>query len=78
MRCRERWFQMRLDSDGICKRCRDKDRGKDFHLFGIDNNMFPGDMPDLPELTQIEEMLIARVHVFIEIQARRRDQAAAV
>jgi uncharacterized protein DUF6570 len=57
---------MHLDSDGICKRCRDKDRGKDFHLFGIDNNMFPGDMPDLPELTQIEEMLIARVHVFIE------------
>jgi hypothetical protein len=38
-------FNMRINSEG------------DFLLFGANNSMFPGDMPDLPELTQI----VARV-----------------
>jgi hypothetical protein len=36
--------------------------------------MDPGDMPDLPVLTQVEEMLIARVHVFMEVRQVRGQQ----
>ena len=59
-RCRERWFAMAL-KDTICHRCylRDpKDRRP--YLMSAENEMDPGSVADtLPELTQVEEMIIA-------------------
>ncbi|EED13560.1 hypothetical protein TSTA_098170 [Talaromyces stipitatus ATCC 10500] len=73
-RCRERWFNLRLNSQGICGRCVRADKNKDVHLFGAGNNMYPGNMPDLPELSQTEEMLIARVHVSVQVRRVRGQQ----
>ncbi|EDN09817.1 predicted protein [Histoplasma mississippiense (nom. inval.)] len=39
-----------------------------------DNNLDPGQVPDLPSISQVEEMLIARVHVFVEIRQVRGQQ----
>ncbi|EED14664.1 conserved hypothetical protein [Talaromyces stipitatus ATCC 10500] len=65
-RCCERWFNLRLNSQGICDRCIRVDKSKDIHLFSAANNLHIGQMPDLPELSQTEEMLIARVHVSVQ------------
>jgi hypothetical protein len=73
LRCREGWFNMKL-KEGVCERCLRNDRDREIQLFGFNNNMDPGDMPDLPVLTQIEEMLIARVHVFVEVRQVRGQQ----
>ncbi|KAJ3459135.1 hypothetical protein MRS44_015208 [Fusarium solani] len=41
----------------------------------LDNNLDPGEVPeDLPELTQVEEMLIARVHVHVQVMTYRGQQ----
>jgi hypothetical protein len=74
LRCQERWFDMKLDGQGICARCKRVDRNNDVYKFSAANNMHPGEMPDLPELSQTEEMLIARVHVFIEVRRVRGQQ----
>ena len=45
------------------------------YLFGSRNNMDPGDVPTfLPELTQVEEMLVSRVHTIIEVRQVRGQQ----
>ena len=72
LRCKERWFDMRLKDD-ICRRCylRDTDPGTrgckqvlSPFLMSVNNEMDPGDIPaHLPALTQVEEMVIARAHV---------------
>ena len=76
-RCKEKWFDMRLQA-GVCHRCRGRDKGKTEELpFLISTANFtdPGSIPDdLPKLTQVEEMLIARVHVFVEIRQVRGQQ----
>lgn len=75
-RCKELWFDIRRNSDGICQRCLRRDRGIDASQAGIDpsqvflmtasNNMDPGDLPHhLPELSDMEQMLIAPVHISI-------------
>jgi hypothetical protein len=63
-RCKERWFTMDL-KDVICHRCFNRDKGdKTPFLMSADNNIDPGELPAyLPELTQVEEMIIARSHV---------------
>ena len=78
-RCKERWFDMVL-REGVCKRCRTaRDKrlvgdGEPF-LMSAENEMDPGDVPSgLPSLTQVEEMLIARVHVFLEVRQIRGQQ----
>jgi hypothetical protein len=75
--CQERWFNMDI-SGGICARCRrrDKNRAEDEpELFSKDNLMDPGSVPEhLPALTQVEEMLIARVHVCLEVRQIRGQQ----
>ncbi|THU93737.1 hypothetical protein K435DRAFT_636492, partial [Dendrothele bispora CBS 962.96] len=38
------------------------------------NNMYPGNDPDLPELTQMEEMLISPVHALIQVWQVRGGQ----
>jgi len=65
---------MRL-KDRICRRCIDKDRKKADDapfLLSRENMIDPGDIPAyLLQLTQIEEMLIARVYVSIEVRQIR-------
>ena len=76
-RCREQWFDMCL-KDGICKRCisRDKIRRPDEpYFFSHENRLDFGVVPaHLPQLTQVEEMLIARVYVFVNIMQIRGQQ----
>lgn len=64
-RCKELWFDIKI-KDGICQRCsiRDREQGDGFPLMSLENQMDPGPVPDsLPELTDIEQMLIAPVHI---------------
>jgi helitron helicase-like protein/uncharacterized protein DUF6570/PIF1-like helicase len=74
VRCRERWFHQRINSDGVCRCCVKVDKNQDVFLFGPQNNMQPDPAPDLPELTQVEEMLISRTHVFLEVRLVRGQQ----
>jgi hypothetical protein len=71
-RCKERWFDITLDADGVCQRCITRDRevqGTDnCHLMSIKNQMDPGPIPShLPELTDIEQMLVAPVHISMQM-----------
>ena len=49
----------------ICTRCKQE---KGIHRFSIENNMDPEAQPiDLENLTQVEEMLIARVSPILQV-----------
>ena len=72
--CKERWFQIGLviegNNIGIYKACiKDADSLKDLTLpplFGKSNRLNPGPVPGfLPILTAVEELLIARVYVYL-------------
>jgi hypothetical protein len=74
-RCKETWFTNNV-VDGVCKKCRttrDKSKKDDEpFLMSVENLMDPGGVPpNLPELTQVEEMLIAKVHVMVEVHQIR-------
>ncbi|KHO10579.1 Beta-ketoacyl synthase [Metarhizium robertsii ARSEF 23] len=77
-RCQESWFQMKIDSDGICGRCYRKDakrRTGEPYFFSADNQLDFGPVPArLPQLTPTEESLIARVHVHVNIMLVRGQQ----
>ncbi|KAG6989672.1 hypothetical protein FocnCong_v020688 [Fusarium oxysporum f. sp. conglutinans] len=68
--CQEIWFNMGL-KDGICKRCIAKDKNKkedEPWFFSAENQLDFGLIPAFfPQLTIVEEMLIARVHVFVNV-----------
>ena len=68
VRCNEKWFNMVL-LEGACSRCRLIDNRRDgIHLFTAENYADVGLVPAyLPKLTQVEEQLIARVHVHIQV-----------
>ncbi|KAH7120188.1 hypothetical protein B0J13DRAFT_457544, partial [Dactylonectria estremocensis] len=71
IRFREHWFDMKRNSLKICSRCitgsRDKERAPNEPYFSAANNLDFGEVPgNLPDLTMIEEMLIARVHVHVK------------
>jgi hypothetical protein len=78
-RCQERGFAMDLKA-GVCHRCflRDTDNRKQPvtpFLMSAENDMDPGTVPaDLPELTQVEEMVIARAHVQMLVKRVRGHQ----
>jgi hypothetical protein len=76
-RCQETWFDMGL-KDGICKRCIAKDKNKkedEPWFFSAENQLDFGLIPAfLPQLTIAEEMLIARVHVFVNVMQVRGQQ----
>ena len=56
--------------EGVCHGCRKHDSDHEVHLFSAEINTLPDEMPiGLPEPTQVEEILISRVHVFIEVPA---------
>lgn len=77
-RCKHKWFDMQLHADGVCHLCHNADDNKgpgmpDF--YSSENSMHLGYVPDdLPELTQTEEQLIARVHIFIDVKLIRGQQ----
>jgi hypothetical protein len=63
-RCKERWFCIDLKSD-VCHRCFNRDKGnKTPFLMSVANEIDLGELPAyLPELTQVEEIIIARSHI---------------
>ncbi|KAK8913436.1 hypothetical protein VCV18_011442 [Metarhizium anisopliae] len=71
LRCKECWFDMKPNRLNICARCisRDRKRGSDEpYFFSAENNLDFGEVPNnLPDLTMVEEMLIARVHVHVKV-----------
>ncbi|KAE8853230.1 hypothetical protein HRS9122_00222 [Pyrenophora teres f. teres] len=74
-RCYERWFHMGLNDDSVCKSCVKADAGLEEdepYLYSAVNDLDPGPREaDLEPLTQIDEMLIARVHCFVEVRQVR-------
>jgi hypothetical protein len=74
--CNRTWFGLDV-FNSECSDCLD-DRMKNsttegfVPLFGRLNNLDPGPMPpELPTLSPIEEMLLARVHIFMEVRQHR-------
>lgn len=74
-RCKERWFAMDLKAE-VCHACFLRDEGsRTPFLMSAENEMDPGDIPaHLPELTQVEEMIIARSHVRMMVHRFRGHQ----
>jgi ATP-dependent DNA helicase PIF1 len=78
-RCMERWFQMDVQN-GVCRRCRIVDApgrlGLDEpYLYSAANHLHFGNIPKyLPQLTMVEEMLIARVHAHVNVMEVRGQQ----
>jgi hypothetical protein len=76
-RCQERGFSMDL-KESVCHRCflRDTDNQKrpvTPFLMSAGNNMDPGIVPShLPELTQVEEMVIARARLPVRLRRRKK------
>ena len=65
--CEQEWFDLGVQrvgtGDNLCK-----DYRKPRPLFHKNNNVYPGPgCPDLPTLTQIEEMLISPVHALTQV-----------
>lgn len=63
--------------DGICKRCLAKDKNKEDEpwFFSAENQFDFNLIPvSLPQLTTVEEMLIAPVHVFVNVMQIRGQQ----
>ncbi|EAQ86310.1 hypothetical protein CHGG_07563 [Chaetomium globosum CBS 148.51] len=77
-RCKERWFDVELKADGVCKRCHQKDdkkRADEPFLYSAENHLDFGEMPDsLPILHPAEEMVISRVHVAVNVFTVRGQQ----
>jgi Helitron helicase-like domain at N-terminus/PIF1-like helicase len=76
-RCKEDWLEMDMDCNGICHKCRTKDSPKRgiepcCQFFSAANNADPG--PKIPtgsglvEMTMIEECIIARCHVHMQLK----------
>ncbi|KAJ6603025.1 hypothetical protein B0H10DRAFT_1708649, partial [Mycena sp. CBHHK59/15] len=61
--CDERWFDLDV-KNGKCSKCRKTSNGQKFQH---SNQMNPDAVPDLPPLTQIEEMLISPVHALVSL-----------
>jgi hypothetical protein len=78
VRCDERWFAMGLDDNNVCVKCRQADLKKEEDepfLYSSINYANPGEVdPTLPKLTIVEELLIARVHTFVEVYLKRGAQ----
>ena len=70
-RCKERWFDIQLQEDQVCKRCHlkdDKKRIDEPFFYSAENHLDFGVVPQhLPALEPAEEMLIARVHVSVNV-----------
>jgi hypothetical protein len=80
---KERWFQIGLATEGnnigVCKACiKDANKLKDLTLpplFSESNGLNPGPIPSfLPIFTAVEELLIARVYVYLQVVYIRGQQ----
>ena len=65
--CEREWFDLNVvptdSGENLCNDCH-----KSAPRFHKNNNMYPGPgCPDLPSLTQMEEMLISPVHALIQV-----------
>ena len=59
---------MKLNSEQICKRCVARERSEKQPLFTESNHLDVSSVPEhLSELTQVEEHLIARLHIHIQV-----------
>ncbi|KAJ7770380.1 hypothetical protein B0H14DRAFT_2273408, partial [Mycena olivaceomarginata] len=58
--CNERWFDLDV-KEGKCDKCRKRLK------FHAGNQMDPGPAANLPNLTQIEEMIISPVHALVSL-----------
>ncbi|KPM39851.1 hypothetical protein AK830_g6688 [Neonectria ditissima] len=76
-RCHKKWFDMEM-RNGICSSCYRHDNGQPPEVpnfFSADNALELGDvLAHLPTLTQVEEMLIARVYVHVQVFQYRGQQ----
>ena len=77
--CREAWLlsaKCKEESTYVCSRCvRDKNATK---KFSVDNNMIPSQVPkELQGLTQLEEIIIARVFPVISVYTKTRGGGGA-
>ena len=69
--CNEKWFDLKVNDAGICKRCL---RGTG-NIFTAANKLDVGEIPaHLPVLTDIEEMTIARIHTHIQVRQIKGQQ----
>jgi glutamine synthetase type III len=60
--CHEKWFDLDVNAAGKCQKC--SKSGK----FSAENVMDPGSVPpELPTLTQMEEILISPVHALTQV-----------
>ncbi|KAJ3900564.1 hypothetical protein F5879DRAFT_763518, partial [Lentinula edodes] len=59
--CHERWFDLNVDQSGKCSKYQLNAKYKP------SNNMYPGVPPELPQLIQMEEMLISPVHALLQV-----------
>nr|OQO27419.1 hypothetical protein B0A51_07870 [Rachicladosporium sp. CCFEE 5018] len=82
-RCKENWFDMRL-VNGVCRKCKNsEEKGvTQPFLMSADNKLDPGSWPyfegePLPKLNDIEERMIARVSVHVEIYRITEDDKSA-
>ena len=67
--CKNRWWGEKVDSSGVCRKCRNEVGRKGIALMSKDNNMdpFPAGYPShLPKLNSIEEAMISRVQVIMK------------
>ncbi|TFK58501.1 hypothetical protein BDN72DRAFT_743062, partial [Pluteus cervinus] len=64
--CHEKWFDLGVNGNGYCNKC--KPGRAHPEKFQAVNNMYPGAIPEnLPQLTQIEEMMISPVHALVQL-----------
>src|SRR5947207_5941965 len=81
--CKERWFDMHVNDDGICRRCRRHKHGEAPRFMEI-NKLHPGsniqelaaryELPIPEPLSQIEEMLISKVQCMMQVYSIKGGQ----
>lgn len=81
--CNERWFDMKVNDDGICQRCRNHKPGEVPRFTKI-NKLHPGPsiqklaveygLPIPEPLSQIEEMLISKVQCTMQVYSIKGGQ----
>ncbi|KAJ7239238.1 hypothetical protein C8J57DRAFT_1086498, partial [Mycena rebaudengoi] len=61
--CHEQWFDLAIQ-DRKCAKCRS---GTNPTKYTESNKIFPGLAPNLPLLTQMEEMLLSPIHALVAL-----------
>ncbi len=65
--CNKNWYNLKVEN-GVCSQCCQQVKNSQPALFTAANHLNVGAVPPhLPQLTQIEEQLIAQVHVHLQV-----------